>query len=127
MMHVRNGELLENGELVADGYSGGDDGKNNPDMQAVHNVGPIPRGGGSIEGPPIDIAKHGPYALRLKPASGTDTFRRSGFLIHPRSKKSPGCVIMPLPVRELLWNSGHTELEVVAEFQTQDVKQDKTA
>jgi hypothetical protein len=112
---------------VADGYSGGDDGKNNPDMQAVHTVGPILQGGGSIERPPINTAKHGPYVLRVEPASGTDTFGRSGFLMPGDSKESPGCVIMPRPVREHVWNSGDTELEVVAEFQTQDLQQDKTA
>jgi len=108
---------------VADGYSGGDDGKNNPDTQAVHNAGPIPQGGGSIEGPPITPLKHG----RWSPASGTDTFGRSGFLKPGDSKESPGCAITPRPVREQLCNSGDAELEVVAEFQSQDVQQDKTA
>ena len=58
----RTGELVQDGWLVADGYSGGDTGKNNPDTQAVHNAGPIPQGGGSIEGPPINTAKT--WALR---------------------------------------------------------------
>lgn len=71
--------------------------------------------------------KHGPCALRWSPASGTDRFGRSGFLKHGDAKESPGCVITPRPVREQLSNSGDTELEVVAEFQTQDVQQDKTA
>ena len=71
--------------------------------------------------------EHGPYVLRWSPASGTDTFGRSGFLKPGDSKESPGCVITPPPVREQLSNSGDTELEVVAEFQTQDVQQDKTA
>jgi hypothetical protein len=47
--------------------------------------------------------------------------------MHRDSKESPGCVIMPRAVREHLWNSADTELEVVAEFQTQDLQQDKTA
>lgn len=128
----KTGELLLDGEPVADGYSGCDDGKDNPDMQAVHDVGPIPQGDWTIEGPPIDTPDHGPYVLRLEPAPGTNTFGRSGFLMHGDSKEHPGCaskgcVIMPRPIRERVWNSQDTDLEVVAEFETQDLQQDKTA
>jgi len=108
----KTGELLPDGQLVADGDSGGGDGKNNPDMQAVHNMGPT--------------------YCSWSPVLGTDTFGGSGFLMHGDAKESPGgaseaCVVMPRPVPEQLWNSGDTELEGGAEFQPQDLQQDKTA
>lgn len=38
----KTGELQQDGEHVATGYSGAGEGKNNPKMQSVRNVGPIP-------------------------------------------------------------------------------------
>jgi type VI secretion system (T6SS) effector TldE1-like protein len=127
----KTGKLLQDGLFVAGGYSGCDNGKNNPDMQAIHDVGPIPQGDWTIEGPPLDTPDHGPYVLKLEPAPSTNTFGRSGFLMHGDSKEHPGCaskgcVIMQRPIREQVWNSHDTDLEVVAEFQTQD-QQDETA
>ncbi len=40
----KTGSLLQDGQAVATGYSGFDEGKNNPAMQAIHDVGPIPQG-----------------------------------------------------------------------------------
>jgi hypothetical protein len=120
------GALRQNGNLVAKGYSGFEDGKNNPAMQAVHNIGPIPQGDWTIEGPPINTAQHGPYVLTLTPAASTNTFGRSGFLIHGDAVKAPGtasqgCIIMPRTAREQVWNSGDRALEVVPEFAIQDL------
>jgi hypothetical protein len=116
----KTGELQQDGKPVATGYSGAGAGKNNPDMERVHNVGPIPQGEWTIAGPPIDTTTHGPYVLTLKPEPDTQTFGRSGFLMHGDSKDAPGCasqgcVIMPRPVREQVWKSGDRDLEVVAE------------
>ena len=88
----------------------------------VHNVRPIPQGGGTIEGC-RSTALTWAGVLPPESASGTNTF--SGFPIHGDSRESPGCaseacVMMPRRVREQLWNSGDTELEGVAEFQTQE-------
>lgn len=118
------GELQQDGKHVATGYSGAGHGKNNPDMQEVHNLGPIPQGDWTIVGPPVNTADHGPYVLTLKPAADTPTFGRSGFLMHGDSKESPGsashgCVILPRSVREQVWKSGDHDLEVVAEIPTQ--------
>lgn len=123
----QTGALLQDGQTVANGYSGIDNGKNNPSMQAVPNVGPIPQGDWTIVGPPVNTPDHGPFVLRLQPAPGTNTFGRSGFLMHGDSIESPGCashgcVIMPRTVRERVWNSGDTELEVVAALPIQDLK-----
>lgn len=117
----KTGELQQDGKPVAIGYSGGGDGKNNPVMEDVAGVGPIPRGEWNIAGPPVNTAAHGPYVLSLKPASETETFGRSAFLMHGDSVKAPGtasqgCVIMPRAVREQVWRSGDRELKVVAEI-----------
>jgi hypothetical protein len=114
------GELQQDGEHVATGYSGTGAGKNNPVMQNVPNVGPIPRGNWTITGPPADTRDHGPCVLRLEPTPETDTRGRSGFLIHGDSKAQPGtashgCIILPRAVREQLWQSGDRDLEVLAE------------
>jgi hypothetical protein len=117
----KTGDLEKDGAHVATGYSGSRDGKNNPDLQDVPNVGPIPQGDWTITGPPANTEDHGPYVLHLNPAAGTETFGRSGFLIHGDSKEHPGsasqgCVILPRPVREQVWTSGDRDLKVVAEI-----------
>ena len=117
----KSGELRQDGKPVATGYSGAGVGKNNPALEDVPNVGPIPQGNWTIAGPPTDTADHGPYVLKLNPSAGTETFGRSGFLMHGDSKEHPGCashgcVILPRSVREQVWNSGDRDLEVLAEI-----------
>ncbi len=124
-----SGQLLQDGQLIGTGYSGFDEGKNNPSMQAVANVGPIPQGDWIIVGPPVNTAAHGPYVLTLQPAPGTNTFGRSGFLMHGDSIEAPGCashgcVIMARTVREQVWDSGDTQLEVVPALGTQDLREE---
>ena len=111
-----SGQLSQDGEAVAVGYSGAGEGKNNPDMQAVHDVGPLPVGRYTI-GAPCDTMTHGPYVLRLTPDAANDMCGRAGFLIHGDSVVRPGtasegCIILPRAVRENIWHSGDTELEV---------------
>ena len=117
----QTGELQHDGQHVTTGYSGAGTGKNNPAMESVPNVGPIPRGDWTITGPPASTNDHGPYVLRLTPAPNTETFGRSGFLIHGDSKQSPGsasqgCVVVPRAAREEIWNSGDRDLTVVSEI-----------
>lgn len=117
----KTGELRQNGKHVANGYSGAGVGKNNPHLEDVHNMGPIPRGKWEIVGPPVNTGAHGPFVLRLEPTAETETFGREGFLMHGDSKDNPGtasqgCVILPRSVREQVWNSGDQDLEVVAEI-----------
>ena len=117
--HQISGQLLRDGQPVAFGYSGHLEGRNNPAFQQVHNVGPIPQGLWSIEGPPFDSDDHGPFCLRLTPAPETRVFNRSGFLMHGDSKVHPGlasegCIIMPRAAREQVWNSRDTNLTVSA-------------
>lgn len=117
----QSGDLEQDGRPVATGYSGASEGKNNPALQNVPNVGPIPCGRWTITGPPVDTQDHGPYVLRLEPAAETQTHARAGFLIHGDSKANPGtashgCIILPRAIREQVWHSGDRELEVVAEI-----------
>lgn len=117
----KTGELQQDGRHVANGYSGTGAGKNNPEMEEVHNVGPIPRGEWKITGPPVNTTAHGPFVLRLEAAPETVTFGRDGFLMHGDSKDAPGtasqgCVILPRTVREQVWNSGDSDLKVVEDI-----------
>lgn len=121
----QSGEIEQDGRQVAAGYSGANEGKNNPAFEKVPNLGPIPRGDWTIVGPPVDTHEHGPYVLRLEPAAGTETHGRCGFLMHGDSRTHPGnasqgCIILPRSVREEIWQSGDTELQVVAEIPAKD-------
>lgn len=103
---------------IATGYSGGDSGKDNPLLQSVHDVGPIPCGIYAI-GAPFDDPEHGPYCLRLSPDAANQMFGRSGFLMHGDSLEHPGmaskgCIIMPHEARVAVWQSGDKELQVYA-------------
>jgi Protein of unknown function (DUF2778) len=114
----KSGQLDQDGNKVAIGYSGAANGKNNPELQNVHNLGPIPQGDWTITGPPADTKTHGPYVLRLTPEPETETFGRSGFLMHGDSKEHPGtasqgCIVVPRAVREQVWKSGDRDLKVV--------------
>lgn len=99
-------------------YSGHGEGVNNPALESVHNVGPIPGGLWDI-GAPQDTVTHGSYVLPLTPHSDTVTYGRSGFLIHGDSlahagerTASLGCVIVAHTVRVLVWSSGDHVLRV---------------
>ena len=92
------------------GYSGAGQGKNNPDMQSVAEVGPIPVGAYAI-GAPQDTVTHGPYVLTLTPHGCNTMFGRSGFMMHGDSVLAPGtaskgCIIESREQRQAVWNSG---------------------
>src|SRR5262249_55584633 len=94
----KSGRMSRDGVLLATGYSGLDEGKNNPAMQDAHDKGPLPRGRYTI-GRPVDTAAHGPFVLPLTPDPANTMFGRSGFLIHGESKQHPGkasigCIIL---------------------------------
>jgi hypothetical protein len=104
--------------FIERGYSGFGVGKNNPAMQSIHNVGPIPQGDWTITGLTIENTPHGPYVLHLAPCENTITFGRSGFLIHGDSRQHPGtasqgCIILPRAIRERIWQSNDRHLVVV--------------
>lgn len=114
------GILSREGAFLAIGYSGSGEGKNNPALQNVHDLGPIPAGEWEICGPPYDTKEHGPYVLRLEPKPGTETFGRVGFLMHGDSIEAPGtaskgCIVQNRFVRTKVWLSGDRDLRVIAE------------
>jgi hypothetical protein len=104
-----------NKQLAGKGYSGTGAGRDNPAMQGVHNVGPIPQGAYEI-GTPHDTATHGPYVMRLTPKPHTVTYGRAGFLIHGDNKRhdaSHGCIILARDLRHKIWSSGDHKIDVV--------------
>ena len=120
-MCKQSGQLISpDGTVIAVGYSGAPlAGKNNPAMQQVRDVGPIPCGKYSIGAPEYTV-DHGPYVLRLTPDPANEMYGRAGFLIHGDSIVAPGnaskgCVIMPRFARERVFESGDLELEVSAD------------
>lgn len=120
-----SGELRNaKGEVVSRGYSGKDRGKNNPKLQDLVGLGPIPRGRWKMTA--VYNSKNvGPFAIRLEAVDATpgddrhDETGRGAFRIHGDSIRAPGtasrgCIILPRIVRERLWNSRDREIEVVA-------------
>lgn len=108
------GELRHDGALVHRGYSGHGAGRNNPAMEAVAGVGPIPAGTWTIKAP-YDSKNVGPFALPLEPL-GHKAHGRSAFRLHGDNKTndaSRGCIIAPLHVRKRVWASGDRTLKVL--------------
>ena len=116
------GELSRDGAFVSKGYSGNGRGKNNPALQGVPGVGPVPSGLWKLTGV-YDSASVGPFTIRMQAADATaddrhDETGRSAFRIHGDSVRAPGtasrgCIILPRAVRERIWRSGDRSLEVV--------------
>lgn len=118
-----SGKLFDNSmRHIATGYAGGNCGKNpegvnNPSMQEVRKIGPLPVGKYCIEDP-VEHPHLGPFAMPLKPYPDNVMFGRSGFYIHGDSVKNPGsasegCIIMNRITREKIWSSNDHEIEVV--------------
>jgi hypothetical protein len=111
------GEIFRAGLYVGSGYSGHADGKNNPAMQNVRDVGPIPQGRWKIVELIEDHPTLGHYVLRLAPCEGTNTFGRSDFYIHGDNtlhmgNSSHGCIVAPPAARLDIWESGNRDLLV---------------
>lgn len=121
-MHIfnsRSGLFRFSDGTYAVAYSGSGNGINNPALEAVPSIGPIPAGMWDIGGP-YDSARVGPYALPLIPV-GHDAHGRSAFRIHGDSNTgyriaSRGCIIMsPSGLRRKIWQSGEHTLKVTSE------------
>lgn len=114
----KSGELRDdNGKLIGIGYAGHGLGKNNPEMEDVKNVGPLPKGAYIILSP-HDSGNTGPFTMSLMPDPSNKMYGRGGFAIHGDSIKEPGtasngCIIMPRRVREQIWKSNDKYLEVI--------------
>lgn len=115
----RTGEFRRDGVLIGKGYAGKGAGKNNPAMQEVHNVGPLPRGRYFGD---LLLRKHphlGEYVIRLEPAKSNEMFGRADFFLHGESRVHPGeasqgCPVADLDIRKAFWESGDHLLEVTA-------------
>ncbi len=106
------------GKLIAKGYSGNGDGKNNPLFQGAKAIGPIPQGKWKMVRL-YDSERVGKVTIELVPDPSTKTFGRGDFRIHGDSIKAPGtashgCIILNRIVRQMVWDSGDRDLLVVA-------------
>lgn len=113
------GRITKDGSVfLCAAYSGHNEGRNNPKMQSVHNVGPIPVGLYTMQ-EPVDTPTHGPFVIRLVPDVDNVMFGRDGFLIHGDSVEHPGtasqgCIIAPRYARERLWDTKDHQIRVVS-------------
>lgn len=112
------GNLFLNGVQVATGYSGAGmttaTGRNNPALENMPQVGPIPRGQYTI-GQPRTSTHTGPVAMDLNPV-GHNAHGRSAFQIHGNNRSnnaSHGCIILPRHVRDTIGASTDRTLNVV--------------
>lgn len=113
-----SGVLSLNGTAVSKGYSGGGRGRNDPAMQGVKGIGPIPRGRWRMTAV-NDSRNTGPFTITLEPEPGTDALGRSEFRVHGDSVTRPGtasrgCIILPRAIRDRLWAAADHVIEVVA-------------
>lgn len=114
--------LDHNGVLISRTiYSGFGAGVNNPLLEHIRNVGPLPVGDWDIFGPPVEHTEHGKYVLRLEPRKGTNTFGRVAFLFHGDELEHPGehlashgCMVDNYVTRMRAYQSGDTFLRVIA-------------
>jgi len=117
--HQLTGKFIDaTGTVQGMGYSGQPPHKNDPDSQALHNMGPIPCGMWQAVELIPESSTHGPYAIRLEPYLETETFGRSGFMLHGDSIERPGyasdgCIIQARLVREMFWQSLDHDIQVI--------------
>ncbi|MGA7777847.1 MAG: tlde1 domain-containing protein [Paraburkholderia sp.] len=100
--------------IANDGYSGAGQGRNNPSMQNVQNIGPIPDGSYRV-GNARHSTRTGAVSMDLAPEVGTDTHGRSAFMIHGDNishTASHGCIILRRAVREQINQSTDRRLIV---------------
>jgi len=116
---ISTGEMLNpDGSLLAVGGAGCGAGFNNPAMQNVVNVGPIPVGKYLIAWA-ISHPGLGPVAMRLYSHPSNNMFGRSDFWLHGWSatlgikQSSNGCVLLTRSARDIIAASDDRVLNVV--------------
>jgi hypothetical protein len=102
------------------GYSGHGNGVNNPAMQNVPNIGPIPQGTYTIGEPEVYHSHGGDLAnsMKLTPDPSNVMYGRGGFWIHAgmadgSQTASEGCIIFDSAARQMIINSGIRILQVI--------------
>lgn len=118
------GELFDpSGMIIATGYAGGNcganpEGRNNPDMQDVKCIGPLPEGT-YVFGQPVMQSHLGPFAIPLIPDPSNTMYGRGDFYMHGDTQiagnASEGCIIQARSVREACWASDDHVITVVRE------------
>ena len=103
----KTGEVIDpNGTLFdSDSYSGHGEGLNNPDMENVPNIGPIPAGVYEIGRAHYPEDHLGPIALRLYAFQTNNMYGRFGFFWHGDNAfmnhtASNGCIISSRNTRQ---------------------------
>jgi hypothetical protein len=104
--------------LVPAGYAGWGVGKNNPSLQSLEFVGPIPQGVYEA-GEPEDSIRLGKFAIPLVPRAENEMYGRSGFFMHGDSLDNPGnasdgCIVQSYEHRVMFWDSTDHVLQVVS-------------
>lgn len=109
--------------IIGEGYAGREEGKNNPAMENVKGIGPLPAGIWTgvelIEEHPI----LGKYVIHLEPDEETRkkvlAYGRNpdSFYMHGDSKEHPGlashgCIVEPQPTREYFWTKTDRKVKV---------------
>ena len=112
------GELSSNGELLESLTADAGVGLNNPALQDVANVGPLPQGSYRIGAPYTDPTR-GPLVMHLVPAAANLMFGRAGFLIHGDNAQlnhtaSEGCIVLARTFREVIALSADRQLTVIS-------------
>lgn len=100
------GKFFDGDKVIGIGWAGHLQGRNNPDMQNVKGVGPLPKGKYIINDPE-DGTHLGPIAFPLTPDPANEMFGRSGFFIHGADIQHPalssdGCIIQGRVAREYI-------------------------
>ena len=114
----------EGGHVVAIGWAGHDEGRNNPDMQDHMSLGPLPVGKYKF-GPWGDHETVEDYPAHLGPMISSliqvegETFGRSGFFMHGPGGVNPlqssrGCIEVYRPERNKIHTLDPEFLEVVS-------------
>jgi hypothetical protein len=106
------------GACAGSGYSGAPGYVDNPADEQLKNEGPLPVGIYTITEPYMN-PKTGPYTMNLVPDPSNEMFGRGDFRIHGDSIKEPGtasegCIVLARVLRELIWNSGDHQIQVVS-------------
>lgn len=101
---------------IFQGYAGTGAGRNNPAMQCVKKIGPLPVGIYTI-GKAYKHPSLGPCVMNLEPAPSNNMCGRSLFRIHgdnPQSDASQGCIILGPTVRKKIDGDTDKILQVIS-------------
>lgn len=112
----RTGVITRDSALLGIAYSGHDEGLNNPAMESVRMIGPIPRGlWRMLE--PRDSKTTGKYTIPLIMVRG-DSFKRDLFRVHGDNRyvnksASHGCVVAMYKTRVEMYTTSGDKLITV--------------